>query len=171
MKSAGRFVQTLSSAAVAMAATFGFTAGQASAGDINSAVNTAARIIGPGVLAVLDVNGSAAGTDLVVFTPGAAELAVFFNAECSVDSLSDGTYLAIDILVDGVLIPPTGIDRAFCTGTGDNALQHWVSAEANVYRVVPAGNHLVRVRAQLVAEGAGDNGRIDDTSLLVIENP
>jgi hypothetical protein len=166
-----RFIQQLGRAGLVMAATIGFAAGEASAADTNFAVNANPRIITPGVLAVLDLNGPAAGIDLIVGVPATSEISIFFNAECTVDAPTDLVYLAVDILVDGVLIPPTGIDRAFCTATGDNALQHWVSAEANVYRIVAAGNHVVRVRAQLVNEAGGDTARIDDTTIIVIETP
>ena len=166
-----RVAHRLAGAGLLMAASIGLAATEVRGADTNAAVNVNPRIITPGVLAVLDLNGPAAGTDLIIGVPNTSEISIFFNAECSVDAANDLVYLAVDILVDGVLIPPTGIDRAFCTGTGDNALQHWVSAEANVYRIVAAGNHVIRVRAQLVGEAAGDTARIDDTSLIVIETP
>jgi hypothetical protein len=171
MKALSHLTHRLACTAFAVAAPLSLAVGEAWAADTNAAVNGAAQLIAAGSLVILDLNGGAAGTDLVVSTPGVTELAVFFNAECTVDAPDDSTWLAIEILVNGVLIPPTGVDRAFCTSTGDNALQHWVSAAANVYRLVGAGNHVVRVRAQLVGEVAGDNGRIDDTSIIVTETP
>jgi hypothetical protein len=171
MKSLSHFTRRLAGTALAVAAPLSLAAGGAWAADTNSAVNTNAQLIAAGSLVILDLNGAGAGTDLLISTPAVTELSLLFNAECSVDAADDSTYIAIEIIVNGVVIPPTGIDRAFCTSTGDNALQHWVSAEANAYRVVGAGNHIIRARAQLVGEVAGDNGRIDDTSMIVLETP
>jgi hypothetical protein len=140
------------------------TAGQVWA-QFASATNTAAQVRGCG-LQTIDLNGAAAGTDLTIFYPAAGPLFALYNAECSVDGLTDAKWLDVNVLVDGVAAAPSNDDNAFCTSTGDGALEHWVSASTNVVRQVAAGNHTIRVQANLVGCVAGDQFRIDDTSLL-----
>jgi hypothetical protein len=145
------------------------TAGQVWA-QFNSATNTAAQQFGPiggcGVK-IIDLNGAAAGTDLTIFYPVAGPLIALFNAECSVDGLTDNKWLDVNVLVDGVAAAPSDGDNAFCTSTGDGALEHWVSASTNVIRQVAAGWHTIRVTANLVGCTPNvDAFRLDDTSLI-----
>ena len=171
MKAMGRFVQELSCVAVVMAAAIGFAAGKASAADTSFTVNPKSQLIGNAVR-VLDLDGGSPGTDFIVFTTADGALSVFFNAECSVAAPNDTTYVSLDILVDGSFTAGNfGTDRAFCTSTGDNALQHWVSAAANVVRNVSAGSHTIRVRARLIGGTRTDRGQIDDITLIVIQTP
>jgi hypothetical protein len=138
-------------------------AGQAWA--FGSAVNTSAQIFGCGTHTI-DLNGVAAGTDVSVFMPAAGPLVALFNAECSVKGTTDTKWLDINVYIDGVLVAPSSGDNAFCTSTGDNALDHWVSASTNGVRNVAAGFHTIRVRGTLSGCAAGDQWRIDDISTI-----
>jgi hypothetical protein len=150
------------------------TAGQVWA-QFASATNTAAQQFGPPAaiggggcgVKIIDLNGAAAGTDLTIFYPAAGPLVALFNAECSVDGLTDAKWLDVNVLVNGVAAAPSNDDNAFCTSTGDGALEHWVSASTNVIRQVAAGFHTIRVTANLVGCVNGvDAFRLDDTSLI-----
>jgi hypothetical protein len=145
-------------------------AGQAWA-QFASATNTSAQTNLPPpqecVAQTIDLNGAAAGTDVIVDFTAAGPLVALFNAECSVAALDDSTWLDVDILVDGVKAAPSNNDNAFCTSTGDGALEHWVSASTNVIRHVGAGQHTVQVDVRLVGCKPGDQWRIDDLSIIV----
>jgi hypothetical protein len=141
-----------------------FTAGQVWA-QFAGATNTTAQQHGCGVFPI-DLNGAAAGTDLTIFYPAAGPLVALFNAECSVAALTDNKWLNVDVFVNGVPAAPSNDDNAFCTSTGDNALEHWVSASTNVIRQVGAGNNTIHVTASIVGCGGADQFRIDDTSLI-----
>lgn len=130
-----------------------------------SATNTSAQVFGCGAHTI-DLNGAAGGTDVSVFMSSAGPLVALFNAECSVKGATDTKWLDIDVYIDGVLTSPSNGDNAFCTSTGDNALQHWVSASTNVVRSVGSGFHTVRVRGTLRGCVAGDQWRIDDISTI-----
>ena len=110
--------------------------------------------------------GAAAGTDVSVFMSASGPLVTLFNAECTVKARNDYRWLNVNVYIDGLLVPPSNSDNAFCTSTGDNALQHWVSASTNGYRYVSAGWHRVRVTAGIAGCAAGDQFRLDDTSLI-----
>jgi len=126
---------------------------------------TGAQVCGCGTRTI-DLNGGAAGTDVRVSMSAAGPLVALFNAECSVKGTTDTKWLDIDVYIDGVRVAPSNGDNAFCTSTGDNALQHWVSASTNVVRRVGAGIHTVRVRGTLRGCVAGDRWRIDDISTI-----
>src|SRR5262249_54339466 len=110
------------------------TAGQVWA-QFASATNTTAQQFGPppaiggggcGVKTI-DVNGAAAGNCLTINFPVAGPLVALFNAECTVAGLTDTKWLDVNVLVNGVAAAPSDGDNAFCTSTGDGALEHWVS--------------------------------------------
>ena len=140
-------------------------AGQAFA--FGAGYNTNAQVFGCGTHTI-DLNGPAAGTDVIVSmgaSPG--NLVALFNAECTVKGATDTKWLDINVFINGVLIPPSTGDNAFCTSTGDNSLSgHWVSASTNGHRFVGAGNHVIRVQGTLMGCVAGDQWRIDDTSTI-----
>ena len=139
-------------------------AGQAFA--FGAAYNTSQQIRGCGTH-VIDLNGAAAGTDARVFMGASGPLVALFNAECTVKGATDTKWLDINMYIDGLLVPPSNGDNAFCTSTGDNSLSgHWVSASTNGHRYVRAGWHTVRVTARIAGCSAGDQFRIDDTSLI-----
>ena len=163
----GRFSRVtgkIACVALAVIAAAGLTGKDASATDVNFVSNTNAQVFGAGVFTVASLNFTVSGV---------REIVVLFNAECSVAASNDVTWLNIDILVDGVLLAPSSSDNAFCTGTGDGALEHWVSAETNGARAVGTSglttSHSVVVRGNF-GFGSG-TWRIDDISLIVIESP
>jgi hypothetical protein len=101
------------------------------------------------------------------------ELVITYSAECAVESDDFFTSLDLDILVDGVVVPPTNSDNAFCLGTppDNNApnLDDWFTPSTTVVRAVGGGNHTVLVRGRITGFTAGERARIDDQSLVVVE--
>lgn len=112
------------------------------------------------------------GTTAIQFSTGAAnqKVMITFNAECSVAGTDNGTWLDIDIMVDGVIVPPSDDDNALCTDNGTGALSNWVSATVvGVYTVPNSGPHTVEVRGGLHNFDNGDEWRIDDSSTVVLK--
>jgi hypothetical protein len=152
----------------------------ASADILGGAVNVNPQVSGCGVF-VLDLNGAAAGTDLVFTLPASAAvrpLSVLFNAECSVASADSATWLDLNIQLlnaAGALIAvlqPSNSDNALCTSSGSNVLDNWVSASTNTYSLFGAGAAVpglrIRATASLANCAAGEQFRIDDTSTIVM---
>ncbi|HEY7099771.1 MAG TPA: hypothetical protein VH437_23810 [Terriglobales bacterium] len=95
---------------------------------------------------------------------------ITYNAECSVAGTDNQTWLDIDIMLDGVIVSPSDSDNAFCTDNGTGALTNWVSAVIVVATKVPlAGPHTVEVRGGLKVFDAGDQFRLDDSTILVTQ--
>jgi hypothetical protein len=152
----------------------------AEAGILAGATNVNPQVSGCGSV-VLDLNGAAAGTDLVFNLPGSATnrpLSVLFAAECSVDAADRVTWLDLNIQLlnaAGAVIAtlaPTNSDNALCTSTASGSLDSWVSAETNTYSVFGPGAAVagLRVRATVALQNcaAGEQFRVDDTSVIVI---
>jgi hypothetical protein len=150
----------------------------ARANNLAGAVNVGPQIHGCGTF-VVDLNGAAAGTNLPFQLPASAvarRIGVLFNGECTVAAADDVTYLDVNVQLlsaAGAVIAtlaPSNSDNAFCTSTGDSALQHWVSASTNTIYVAPAGGAVVlqiRVIATAMNCTAGESWRVDDLSTLV----
>jgi hypothetical protein len=88
---------------------------------------------------------------------------ISYSAECE----TDGTWLSIEILVDGVAVAPTaGGSDAFCSDHNDNdsndawAVSHYRVATPNL----ASGNHTVQVRATVFGIASGWLG---DSALLI----
>ncbi|HWR96850.1 MAG TPA: hypothetical protein VN317_00355 [Candidatus Methanoperedens sp.] len=151
----------------------------AQAAILGSAANVNPIIHGCGLF-VLDVNGSAAGTDLLFTLPASASarpFAVLFNGECSVASLDTVTYLDVNVQIlnaaGGLLgtLSPSSSENAFCTSSGRNALDRWVSASTNgVASFAPGGATALRVRVVATLQNcvAPEQYRVDDLSTIVI---
>lgn len=110
-----------------------------------------------------------AGTSFAVNPTTGVRAAISVTAECSVAAAADGTWVTLDIYVDGVQISPTaGTFDAFCSsdGTGSPSLDNWVSAATSAVSDLAPGAHTIEVHASLQA-GTG-SFRIDDLSLTVI---
>jgi hypothetical protein len=126
----------------------------------------------------LNLTGQPGNASLVVTSPNLGEdelLIIWFAAECSVAAPDRATWLDLDILVNGVALPPTNNDNAFCTSTGSNALDSWVSTAIHgaivgattVPAVVGGPPYTIQVRGTLRNFNAGESWRIDDLSLIV----
>ena len=116
-----------------------------------------------------------AGGGLVALTSGGATTVTFggkgrhvvsFSAECSVAGSSISSWGGVQIIVDGVVLSPTGSDDAFCTDwNGNNSHDQWVVAHYRVATgVLPFGTHTVQVQA---TPNFANSIRLDDTSLTV----
>lgn len=143
------------------------TSGAVTADDVNNAVNANPLIFADGLPHEL--------IRVVAATPAGVttELVITHSFECAVEGNDRITFLNLDILVDGVLVPPTASDNASCTSTPpDNdlmGLDDWVTTSLTVVRAVPGGSHVVVVRGRLVGFEAGERVRVDDQALVVQE--
>ncbi len=131
----------------------------------------------PGTLFCLDLRSAAGVQSTLGFsTPAAAVLVIRFTAECSVAGAA-GNYLGLDIRIatgggSFTVAPPTDNDNALCSGNGtDSATDGVVSAMAQAFASVPAGNHTVRVCVRGVNPIVAPAWRIDDTSLTIESTP
>jgi hypothetical protein len=74
---------------------------------------------------------------------------ISFSAECANGGVDAAAYTEIDIVVDGVQVPPTrGNEDVFCSGDASAIVDNWVTASVNVAVELEAGNHAVKVRAR-----------------------
>jgi len=95
-------------------------------------------------------------------------VAIIYTAECSVAAADTATWLNIDILINDVPLPPIGNNVAFCTSTGTNTLDGWVSAATQGRVILDPGTHTIKVVGKLVDYETGDQWRIDDQHLTLI---
>ena len=95
-------------------------------------------------------------------------VAIIYTAECSVAAFDTSTWLNIDILINDVPLPPIGNNVAFCTSTGTNTLDGWVSAATQGRVILDPGTHTIKVVGKLVDYETGDQWRIDDQHLTLI---
>lgn len=134
--------------------------------DVNSITNVNPLVFADGVVHTL--------ASLNFATPAARELVISYFSECADESNDTVTYVRLQILVDGVAVPPTNSDQALCTGIppdlNGGSLHQWHSVGTTVARTVVAGNHNVRVTGRLIGFAAGERMRIDDQSLVVLED-
>jgi hypothetical protein len=143
------------------------TSGAVKADDVNNAVNVNPLIFVDGVSHEL--------IRVIASTPAGVttELVITHSFECAVEGNDTTTFFNLDILVDGVVVPPTNSDNASCTSTPpDNdamGLDDWITTSLTVVRAVTGGNHLIVVRGRLVGFEAGERVRADDQSLVVEE--
>lgn len=93
---------------------------------------------------------------------------ISFSAECSVDAPANdvGSWVDIDILVDGVAVSPTGITQdGFCSADGQVGFSGWVRPAAIVAVRLEPGKHKVSVLARLNSGATG--GWISDSAIVV----
>ena len=106
-----------------------------------------------------------AGNASSVSFSGKGKFLISYVAECE----TTGSWLSIEIFVDGVSISPTtGTGDAFCSDhNNDDALNGWTTAHVRVETPSLAlGPHFVQVRGTVVGS-ASDIGWLGDTVLLV----
>jgi hypothetical protein len=143
------------------------TSGAVRADDVDNAVNVNPLLFDDGLSHEL--------IRVVASTPVnvATELVITHSFECAVEGNDKTTFFNLDILVDGVVVPPTNSDNASCTSTPpDNDAMggdDWITTSITVVRAVLGGNHLVVVRGRLVGFDAGERVRVDDQALVVQE--
>lgn len=94
--------------------------------------------------------------------------AITFSAECAVDAAA-GSFTAwvdIDILVNGIAIPPTDLTSdAFCASNGTAGFDGWATQSITVAKKLAPGPQTIEVRARL--NGGATGGWISDTALVV----
>lgn len=140
------------------------TARAVHADDVNAVTNTNPIVVpdngNPGATVTL--------ISTVIATPAntSRELVIHYFAECAVGGAAAGStrFIDYDILVDGVLVPPTDVaDNALCQATVDDE-----SVGTVVSRTVSGGNHTIRVQGRMRGPAPGQ-GVVDDQSLVVEE--
>lgn len=117
----------------------------------------------------LDLRLTDAGATLVSFNnPTRGLVSVTYSAECSVASTVPEAWVSIEILINGVAVPPTtGIYDALCTNAMTDNTESYGMNSITVAKSLPAGNHTLKVRA-ILGNGAGSaTGRIDDQTILI----
>jgi hypothetical protein len=93
-------------------------------------------------------------------------LVAMFSAECTINDANIHSFLDVDLLVDGVAIPPTDGPESFCPPRP--SFDQWTTARAVGVVELPPGGHVVSVRGRLDFFNAGDQWRLDDTSTVVL---
>jgi hypothetical protein len=147
---------------------------QGTAEVIATRVRTAPLTV-PGTAAVfVPLNNAGSTAMTIVTTQDNQRVVISYNAECQVVATNQTTALSINILVDGVQVPPSDSDNAFCTS--DNVAGNWVSAvTTGVLVIQEPGLHTVQVQAQVfsghsnVLVPPGSVATLDDTSIIVMK--
>jgi hypothetical protein len=102
------------------------------------------------------------GGAVVLGFNGSGKHAISYSAECS----GTGSWVSIQIIVDGVALAPTaGTDDAFCSDFDGNGIHSgWMTAHHRaVTGNLALGAHGVSVQVTAV----GGSARVDDASLVV----
>jgi hypothetical protein len=89
-----------------------------------------------------------------------------YSAECGVTGTGVGQWLDIDILVDGVAVPPTaGTADAFCTTDKVFSSNSWKMVGVNALYTVPVkGAHTIQIQGKLFG---AKTGWLGDSSLVI----
>jgi hypothetical protein len=112
-------------------------------------------------------NGASSTSAIFVTIQDNQRVVIEYNAECTVEASNNSTYLTLTILGEGTAAAPSSTDKAHCTS--DRGGPSWVSAVATAVVVPEPGIHRVQIQAQIIGGVAGDNARIDDTTLVVMK--
>jgi len=122
----------------------------------------------------LMVDGGGTTPDTLKFKTTAAKtkLTITFSAECSVQGVTNESWLNIDIQLDGVSISPTdepSNEDAFCTSHGTNAADTWATHSITVLASgVTPGKHTVQVLANIENGDLNAEWWVGDVSLVVV---
>ena len=112
-----------------------------------------------------------AGALSLAFELGAAETKVLtYSAECAVGAAAGNTltWLELDILLNGVALPPTaGTFDAFCTSNGTADSDGWARQSITLAIPAVAGVNTITIRASIQNGVAGNIGWLGDTSLVI----
>ena len=112
---------------------------------------------------------NSAGATTLAFSTTANNQAILikYSAECGVRGTAASQWMDIDILVDGVVVPPTvGSSDAFCTTDKTFGSNSWVMAGVNALYTVPLkGAHTIQIQGKL--NFGATVGHLGDSSLVV----
>ncbi len=115
--------------------------------------------------AAQNIRLSPAGALVLPFVnPLAGTVSVTYTAECQLIAAST-SWLHVTVLIDNVVVVPTGPDAAFCSGRGIGVSGGWARQSVTVSRLLGAGPHNVRVLGQV--NGVHTSARLDDTTVLI----
>ncbi|MDG9670429.1 hypothetical protein ONV78_22010 [Hahella sp. CR1] len=168
MKTKQRLISLTAGALLGAASAFSFA-------DVESSVYYLNPVIySDGAAHALPITSSG-GTIAYVYASNVDTRAVFFNAECAVQSADNFTWFDINLEVtypNGTvsIIAPSNSDNAFCTGHGNNILGTWSSNETHgTFYASQTGWYRIRVIGQLMGYTSGERVRMDDMSLIVMD--
>jgi hypothetical protein len=137
--------------------------------------NINAQSFSDGLPHFLNLTGVVGNDRIIIQSPNIGEdehIIIWFAAECAVAAGDTRTWVDIDILANGFVMPPTDENNAFCTSNGTNALS-WVSAATHgafldvVHTDLAAASYDIRVRGKLQHFNQGERWTIDDLSLII----
>jgi hypothetical protein len=108
---------------------------------------------------------TASGATTLTFS-GSGKHMITYSAECAVSSTGLVGWLSLEILLDGVALPPTAGDvDAFCAANETAGFDAWATHTISVPTpALPTGAHTVVIRATVIA---GESGWLGDSSLVV----
>ncbi len=166
-------MKTVIKAASIAAALFTMAATTPGMASVYSSDNVNAQVYSDGVTRYLKIRGNS--TSMSFYVPSPRRVAVLFNAESSMKSSDNSTWYDIDLEVRNpagalTILRPSNNDNAFTTSKGNNLLQNWESNETNgTYYASKAGWYRVRVKGTIRGYSAGEQVRIDDVSVIVVD--
>lgn len=102
--------------------------------------------------------------DYAFTNPQLGYVAVTYTAVCSLNGHLT-SWLAITVIIDGSIVPPSGQYARFCSGQGLNYGGFSERHSITVTKYLSAGLHSVRINAQALGEHVG--ALLDDTTLLI----
>jgi hypothetical protein len=105
-----------------------------------------------------------------VVLPAAGRKVLTYSAECSVDAPAGNSsaWVELDIIVNGVTIPPTvGTSDAFCGADGVAGFGGWVRPSITVVFAGLQGNNTISIKATGQAGATGI--WLSDTALAVYD--
>lgn len=136
---------------------------------MTSTTETSVQIFTGATQQTIDIGGEFGGGTLALIPiRERSRLVVTFTAECSVAAADSNTWVDIDVTLDGIPLPASDSNDAFCTSTGDSALEHWVSASRIVTTELGRGVYRLMVRGRLIGADPGDDWWIDDVSVTTL---
>ena len=105
------------------------------------------------------------GAKSIAFSnPFVGTVSVTYTAECQLNGIRS-SQVNIGVLIDGVLIQPSGLFAAFCSGQGLGVTTGHARHSITVAKVLASGAHSVSVHGQVV--GGGGSAFIDDSTILI----
>ncbi|WP_296983305.1 MULTISPECIES: hypothetical protein [unclassified Thalassolituus] len=129
--------------------------------------NNSSQLFYDGDYHLLDIGGTLTNTDLEISLDYTSDIVVQFMAECAVYASDEMTYIDLDILVDGVSIPPTNSDNALCTSDGSHS-GNWTSVAAlGIAAGMTSDVHTVQARVRFFDYETGESARLDDIAVVV----
>lgn len=94
-------------------------------------------------------------------------VAVFYSAECAVNSSQLTDRVVVQIFVDGVLLPVTG-SRNFCSSNGGVVLDGFAMHAQSAWKTLSPGSHTVEIVSIGIGIGGSESYWIADQNVTLI---